>query len=98
MTIAREQADAESWVKAYQDFEDDLVRRGIDTNDTKNYQAFYSKFGAAVPVLTLWDNTANWLEHNEVVMIAPLIVVGSLTIASLLVIRRMRTRRSINSN
>lgn len=75
-TIAQERADAESWVKAYQNFEDDLVRRGIDTNEATNYQVFYSKYGPPIPALTRWEEIANWQHHNKKMIIAEVIVAG----------------------
>ena len=36
---------AASWVAAYQSFEDDLVRRGVDLSDASVYQPFYDEHG-----------------------------------------------------
>jgi tetratricopeptide (TPR) repeat protein len=46
--IAADRADAEAWVKAYQEFEDDLLREGKDVDDEANYAPFYRKHGRAV--------------------------------------------------
>jgi tetratricopeptide (TPR) repeat protein len=40
--IARERADGAAWLKAYQAYEDALVRAGKDTDDESNYAAFYA--------------------------------------------------------
>ena len=41
----REKADAAAWVAAYQAFEDDLVRRGVDRSDESVYEPFYAEHG-----------------------------------------------------
>lgn len=54
--ISRERAEADAWVKAYQDFEDGLIRAGKDADDAGNLQPFYAKYGTrelSVPAQTL---------------------------------------------
>ena len=43
--LAKEQADAAAWVKAYQQYEDDLVRAGTDPATEADYAAFYQRHG-----------------------------------------------------
>lgn len=43
--IARERAEAAAWVKAYQDYDDDLIRSGKDVDDEANYADFYKRHG-----------------------------------------------------
>lgn len=45
--IAHERADADAWVKAYQQFEDDLIRAGRDPSDESLLAPFYAKNGSA---------------------------------------------------
>jgi hypothetical protein len=40
-----EKARSAQWVAAYQQFEDDLVRRGVDLSDESVYQPFYDEHG-----------------------------------------------------
>lgn len=51
--IAKERADAEAWVKAYQDYEDQLLRDGKDVTDERSYAAFYRRHGQARVAETL---------------------------------------------
>ena len=46
-TIAGERAAADVWVKAFQDYEDGLLRAGKDVNDESVYAAFYAGHGKA---------------------------------------------------
>lgn len=41
-TIDRERVDGAAWLKAYQAYEDDLIRSGKDTESDGNYAAFYA--------------------------------------------------------
>jgi hypothetical protein len=50
--IAKEQADAEAWVKAYQQYEDDLLRAGQEPQAEADYATFYAKYGTASPPTT----------------------------------------------
>jgi hypothetical protein len=43
--IKRERAEGDRWVKAYQDFEDDLIRSGKDPDDAVNLAPFYAQYG-----------------------------------------------------
>jgi tetratricopeptide (TPR) repeat protein len=45
--IAAERVDADAWVSAYQNYEDQLLRDGRDVDDDGNYAEFYRKFGRA---------------------------------------------------
>ena len=45
--IAKERADADAWVRAFQDYEDNLVRSGKDPEATGAYDDFYRRHGHA---------------------------------------------------
>ncbi len=45
--IRRERAEADAWVAAYQQFEDDLIRAGKDPTDESLYEPFYAGHGRA---------------------------------------------------
>src|SRR5687767_15734765 len=45
--IRRERAEADAWVAAYQQFEDDLIRAGKDPSDEAPYEPFYAQHGRA---------------------------------------------------
>ena len=49
--LDKAKADAAKWVAAYQAYEDDLVRRGVDTTAGASYAAFYAEHGDARPAL-----------------------------------------------
>jgi tetratricopeptide (TPR) repeat protein len=46
--IAADRANAEAWVSAYQNYEDQLLREGKDVDDEANYARFYREFGPAM--------------------------------------------------
>jgi hypothetical protein len=90
-TIAKERADAEAWVKAYQQFEDDLVRRGVDTEVPKNYESFYAQLGPPIAIPTLAENLSDWSRrHFTEIVVACVVAVPLLAI---LLIRRIRNRK-----
>lgn len=73
--IAAEISEAKSWVAAYQQFEDDLVRRGVDTDDSKNYEPFYSKHPRTY-VEPAAEVAVEVVSHNTPQIISWSIVVG----------------------
>ena len=92
--LDKAKAEAAEWVAAYQAYEDDLVRRGVDTTDETNYAAFYAEHGDARPALgfSLDDHLPrgpNRLIYGAILVLAAIPVV----LALLLVIAWRRRRR-----
>lgn len=89
VTIAAERREAEAWVKAYQDYEDALLREGKDVSDEASYEPFYRAHGRAVtdpgpPGWTIWKR-----------ILVPGGIVGiALLLLTLTVRRRARARRT----
>jgi tetratricopeptide (TPR) repeat protein len=50
--IAKERADADAWVAAYQSFEDELIRAGKDPVDESLFAPFYAAHGTARESIT----------------------------------------------
>ena len=90
-TIAKERTEADAWVKSYQDFEDDLVRRGVDTDDPKNYEPFYAQHPALLAA-TFSENVSDWYRHNTIAIVLSAVLVA--LVAAILLIRRYRRRRA----
>jgi tetratricopeptide (TPR) repeat protein len=90
--IAAERAAAEGWVAEYQQFEDDLVRSGKDTDDENNYAPFYAAHGRTLstPDSFPGDFAAS---HPGVGREQVAGAVGLLAIAGLIVARLVRHRR-----
>jgi hypothetical protein len=97
--IAAERAEAETWVKAYQQFEDDLIRAGKDPELEANLVAFYETHGKAVtPVQAEWSD---WLPRDRAAR--SMLFIGVFLVASFLSIvlwiwlwlrRRRKQRRA----
>jgi hypothetical protein len=95
--IAAERADAEAWVKAYQDYEDGLLRAGKDVRDEANFAAFYSQHGRPVrPVAFAASDLFprdRGLRALLVLGVGALVVALIVSIAVLLLRRGARRRR-----
>jgi tetratricopeptide (TPR) repeat protein len=86
--VAKEQADAEAWVKAYQQYEDDLVRGGHEPRAEADYAPFYAKYGSARPAPTRMAAAANdatkfvrrygWVVAGMAALVVTLIVRASI--------------------
>ena len=90
-TIRAQHANAEAWVKAYQNFEDDLVWRGVDTDDPKNYGTFYARSRSPVPKSTVSERTTDWLRHHNselTIGAVVLAIVGGPVVVGMIVSRR----------
>ena len=82
--IAKEQAEAEAWVKAYQRYEDDLVCAGREPQAEADYAPFYARYGSARPTPTGFAVAANdatkfvrrygWVAAGFVALVLALIV------------------------
>lgn len=89
--IAKERAEAEEWVRAYQEFEDGLVRSGRYTGGEEDYREFYDRHGRAVVVAT---NTLDDLLPRDgptrfiLVVVSTVLLTVVLSIAALWTIRR----------
>jgi hypothetical protein len=94
-TIAAERAAAEKWVKAYQQYEDDLLRAGKDVNDEANYAAFYRKHGQAREALGF--SPEDLLPRNplqKAVLLITSAAVAVILLLALLARRRGRKHRA----
>ncbi len=92
----REKADAAAWVAAYQAFEDDLVRRGVDLSDESVYEPFYAEHGQPRAELgfALGDHLPRGPAGTALVILALLLTGFMLTVVFLVktIRRRRRTR------
>jgi tetratricopeptide (TPR) repeat protein len=61
--IAQEQAAAEAWVKAYQRYEDDLIRAGREPKTEADYAPFYAQYGSARPPVSTGDAMGDVLRN-----------------------------------
>jgi tetratricopeptide (TPR) repeat protein len=95
LKIAAERAAAEAWVKAYQQFEDDLVRAGAPPQSEADYAPFYRAHGTARPAVSAADATGNVL--RKLLRAGAAALIGLLVLLALLklwVVLRRRTRRT----
>jgi tetratricopeptide (TPR) repeat protein len=92
-TIAAERAAADKWVKAYQDYEDNLLRTGKDVNDEASYAVFYKEHGQAREALGF---AAQDLLPRDPTARAALVIMAVVVAAILflaLVLAKLRRRR-----
>jgi tetratricopeptide (TPR) repeat protein len=94
--IAKEQAAAEAWVKAYQQYEDDLIRAGREPTTEGDYAPFYARYGSARPPLSSRDAMGDVMRKFlrtgplAVGLCALLVLLGTIKIGWVLT-RRRRT-------
>jgi Tfp pilus assembly protein PilF len=62
-TIARERADGAAWLKAYQDYEDALLRSGKNTDVEANYAEFYAKH-PRIDSSYHWSDFRSWVSRQ----------------------------------
>jgi tetratricopeptide (TPR) repeat protein len=97
-TIARERADAAAWVKAYQDYEDALVRAGRNTDDDASYAAFYKKH-PRVDDSFHWTDLRSWWSRKMYGQTTEKYVVLVVAVLAVVVVarkvRRDRNRRRL---
>jgi tetratricopeptide (TPR) repeat protein len=88
--ISAERADAAKWVAAYQKFEDDLVRRGGNTEAEASYAPFYAIYGRALKTNDVFPR--DYLNGNVVqkMPVATAIVVVLIALGVILILRFAR--------
>lgn len=95
--IAAERASADAWVRAYQQYEDDLIRAGKDPDDEANLAGFYAANGKAVAPVT-FDFVEDVLPRERtargVVVIAAVLGTLAALVVALLVRWWWRRRRA----
>jgi len=94
--IARERAEAEAWVSAFQRFEDGFIRANGREPGEADYASFYREHGAPAPIPT-WlqaakDRVDTFIAKNTVLFWFGVALVGTVVIVA--VRRRRRARRA----
>ena len=96
--IAAERADAAQWVTDYQQFEDDLVRSGKDTQNESNYASFYATHGRTLKTNDVFPGDYMNQSIMQRAPVATVVVITAIAFGAVLVmrftVRLFRTRQS----